>query len=362
MRPRRALPALAIGAALALLAAEVALRLAGFDPIGEFRERASPLIRASSVPGLRYELTPRAAGVQWDCEVVVSSVGLRDREHLPTKPPGARRVALLGDSIAFGIGVPVDSTFATLVERELSGARVEVVNFAVPGYDVHDHAAVLEHRALGCEPDLVLVAYAINDAGLHSFALEHVEEVERYSSRLYDSRVAQWLAREAHRRETTAWFARVNADREFARRFEGRIAPLDPGLEERRSEIERELAACGAAAGEFAGWYASPTKLGRLRWSLERMARVAGGTPVLVVYVPYLDEAPCPTLHARIRALVAAECRRAGLAFVDPGPELGRLSDPVLRLTPGDPLHLSAAGHQRFAAVLARHVLAALER
>jgi lysophospholipase L1-like esterase len=361
-RGKRALAALAIGLVAAFAAAEIALRVQGFDPIGEIRRQASPLVRASAVPGLRYELTPRSAGRQWDCDVRISSAGLRDREVLPKPRPGVRRVALLGDSIAFGIGLPVEDTFADRIERELAGERVEVLDLAVPGYDVCDHAAVLEHRALAFAPDLIVVAYAINDAGVHSLTLEHVEEVERYSSPLYELRVAQWLAQEAHRRRAVDFFEHANSDDEFERRFAGRIAPVDGELDSARAEVERELAACEpAAAGPFAAWYASTAKLGRLRWSFERLAAVAGNLPVLVVFVPYLDEPLCPELHERIRALVRGECERAGLEFVDPRPELGEL-DATLRLTPGDALHLGSEGHARLAHALAGRIRAALGR
>ena len=54
------------------------------------------------------------------------------------KSMGGFRIVLIGDSVAQGYGVPLDSRFDDRLERALSGAvehrRVEVINLVRSGY------------------------------------------------------------------------------------------------------------------------------------------------------------------------------------------------------------------------------------
>ncbi len=58
-------------------------------------------------------------------------------------PPGDTPVLILGDSFAFGAGLPDEQTLA-LYLRELSGAKLQPVNLAVKGYGLHQVLRQLE--------------------------------------------------------------------------------------------------------------------------------------------------------------------------------------------------------------------------
>jgi glycosyltransferase involved in cell wall biosynthesis/lysophospholipase L1-like esterase len=95
-----------------------------------------------------------------------NAAGLRDDEELPLPPPlGERRILVLGDSVAFGNGVPTAETFAEVLEGLLRarGLPVRVLNAGVQGYSVHQEADFLRARGLSFEPELVLVAFYEND-------------------------------------------------------------------------------------------------------------------------------------------------------------------------------------------------------
>jgi lysophospholipase L1-like esterase len=96
----------------------------------------------------------------------VNNFGFRDDDFAIPKPPGTLRIALLGDSFAFGEGVWVEDSFSRLIEGDLSdaGANVEVLNFAVGGWGTRDQISYLRAQGLAFSPDLVLVAYVLNDA------------------------------------------------------------------------------------------------------------------------------------------------------------------------------------------------------
>ncbi|MCB9233567.1 MAG: hypothetical protein H6581_18060 [Bacteroidia bacterium] len=75
-----------------------------------------------------------------------NSQGFSDLERTFKKPANTRRVALIGDSVAEGLGVDISkATFAKLLENQLNEAdfthRYGVIVFAVSGYTTsHDLA------------------------------------------------------------------------------------------------------------------------------------------------------------------------------------------------------------------------------
>src|SRR5258708_964886 len=117
----------------ALLLGEAALRLAGISYPNFYRPD----------PDRGWALRPGAEG-WWRQEglayVRVSSAGLRDVEHPIPKPAGRLRIAVLGDSCAEALQVPVGQTFWKLLERRLpgcpavAGRAVEALDFGVAGY------------------------------------------------------------------------------------------------------------------------------------------------------------------------------------------------------------------------------------
>jgi hypothetical protein len=90
--------------------------------------------------------------------------GMRDREYDFQPVPGTYRVALLGASTVMGWGVADDETFESLVERRLNDeragqpfARYEILNFAVPGYELPQQFATLD-KAWAFSPNAIMYA------------------------------------------------------------------------------------------------------------------------------------------------------------------------------------------------------------
>ena len=158
----KALCAVLIGLAAALLLAEVALRVAGFS--------YPQFWQADADAGWR--LLPATEG-WWPGEgprdpqsfVRTNSEGLHDREHINPKPPGTFRIAILGDSYAEAFQVDMNHAFWAVMGRELAGCRalqgktVEVVNFGVMGYGTAQELEVLKTRVWQYSPDLVVLEY-----------------------------------------------------------------------------------------------------------------------------------------------------------------------------------------------------------
>jgi hypothetical protein len=111
--------------------------------------------------------------------VRINADGLRDKEHSREKPPGTLRIAVLGDSFAEALQVPVPETFWAILERNLRGCRgfagrpVEVINFGVSDYGTAQQFLLLRHRVWQYAPDLVIVALFLeNDVRNNSKMLE----------------------------------------------------------------------------------------------------------------------------------------------------------------------------------------------
>ncbi len=181
-----------------LLLAELLLRLAGIG---------YPLFsRPDDERG--WVLWPGARG-RYETEggslVEISRDGLRDREHPRIKPPATLRVAVLGDSYAEALGIPVEQTFWSVLERHLNrngaghGWRVEVVNFGVHGYGTGQELLTLRCCVWDYEPDVVLLAFfSGNDVSDNSPALDH--SPTRYARPYFAATAAGWsIERSFHR-------------------------------------------------------------------------------------------------------------------------------------------------------------------
>jgi len=164
--------ALLAGLLFALLLAEIAVRV--FDvspkpidplPIPTFQLSDDPVIRYEYRRGYRKDQPGYGSG-HYGFET--NSEGFRDREWTVAKPPGTRRVIVLGDSITAGSKVSdVDDVYPRVLERLLDASDPnfdwEVMNMGVGGYHTLQEVETLRVRGLRYSPDYVLVGFAIND-------------------------------------------------------------------------------------------------------------------------------------------------------------------------------------------------------
>jgi lysophospholipase L1-like esterase len=198
-----------------------------------------------------------------------------------------------------------------------------VLNFSVSGYDTVQEVEFLEEKALRYDPDLVLVAYCLNDVKIAS------RELHLFS------RDADWNSYRA-----TADAAYRNAVlRSHLVRFvwhriggiEGQPDDLNPG---------------------------SPTRgLGRTTAGFERLRSLAdlSGFDVSVVVFPFFrdfDNYPFDTMHDA----VAAEARRHGFDVLDLLPTYAEASRSTDLCSPCCDLHPNEAGHLETARAIAAHL------
>lgn len=81
--------------------------------------------RYSDNPELVYEMKPSFSAYDQGVLVTTNTWGLRDREYSWLKSPGVDRIAVIGDSVAFGWGLKIEDTFSELLEVQLNGFQPE---------------------------------------------------------------------------------------------------------------------------------------------------------------------------------------------------------------------------------------------
>src|SRR5437667_261926 len=126
----------------------------------------------SAVLGWRASRLPRratAARALFDTGIAVWGVAYlvaaMDVEHVPQPVPGRRRLLVVGDSYAFGWGVPrIEDRFGEQLAARLAGGGTpwESINVSEPDKHTLDEFDFLR-RGLRYRPDLVVLVYVFND-------------------------------------------------------------------------------------------------------------------------------------------------------------------------------------------------------
>ena len=105
-------------------------------------------------------------GLRWKAEHLTrNSRGLREVEFASEKPPGTRRLLVIGDSFTVAMGIPATDRYTDRLSRALNerGARWQVLQLAHPGQEIHHHLRTLETDALALAPDFLLIQWYPND-------------------------------------------------------------------------------------------------------------------------------------------------------------------------------------------------------
>jgi lysophospholipase L1-like esterase len=161
-RERRRRAALMLfGLIFGLVVAEIALRIIGYS-YPEFYVTDT---------SRGYALRPNTSG--WyrkenEVYVQINSDGLRDREHVKTKPANTIRIAIVGDSYAEALQVPLEAAFWQILQTRLpscdgNSKQIEVINFGVSGYGTAQELITLREHVWEYSPDVVLLAVTTNN-------------------------------------------------------------------------------------------------------------------------------------------------------------------------------------------------------
>lgn len=150
---------------------------------------------------LVYELKPSFSSENG--LISTNKFGVRDYEYTLVKPPGIKRIAVIGDSVAFGYIkgtsiLPIEETFSKLLEIKLNTIfpeQYEVLNFSVTGYNAAQEEIVLKEKVLQFDPDVVIVVYVPNDDTYTDGLGEMAKQMSPYGigSKLHSKLIAYLL-------------------------------------------------------------------------------------------------------------------------------------------------------------------------
>lgn len=133
-----------IGAVVAFGIGETILRYRNPKYLQLKRGRKPPPYRRSH-PIYGHGLRPGTSGYsiskgEFRVAYQINSLGMRDREYAPQKPPGTFRLLILGDSMTEGFSVELRDTFVKRLERRLNASppqanlKYEVANLGVASF------------------------------------------------------------------------------------------------------------------------------------------------------------------------------------------------------------------------------------
>jgi len=257
-----------------------------------------PRIQFENRPGARQEIRffdPKG-GVAKDVVAVINPDGYRGAAVAKEKPPGTLRIAALGDSQTFGIGIGEGESWPAVLEaslrESLSGTSIEVMNCAVPGYNAEQEAAALETRWLAYAPDLVLLGYFANDPPPRT---SFPDEGKTWS---------RWMLGELlpDRRGFVGW----------ARKSSALVDLVLDGVYRRL--LVREWAAGAVQLHDDAsdGWQRT-----RALFSIDRDACARSGARFAVVLIPFLVRTGDGLISTGPYRKVSAVCAEAGIPILD---------------------------------------------
>ena len=262
-----------------------------------------------------------------------NSAGLRDEEFDPVPPTGRWRIAVIGDSIPFGIGVDTEQSYPEVLEDLLrdEGLDVEVINASVPAYNAQQIAAFLQDPVLSWQPHLVLVSVASND-------LDSTPVIIR------DGDTIRWEYYE-DRHDPQALGPRDGAMGRLSLMM-WRHSHLYRMLF--NANMRRRFGATGASGIDVA----RQRNLDALVGMFDDCHRT--GTDALAVLVPLLVDPPDPKWSGHLDEMAQA-LAGADRPFVDLRSQLldHDFTPSRAKVAPDDPWHLSVEGNQRVAGLLA---------
>jgi hypothetical protein len=367
---------LGVAVLVGVLLFEVVVRLARIDANLSPNWRYHPILGWSQVPNGTYDFGLHGRPIH----VRFNALGFRDRDHEQAKPPGTRRVVVIGDSFCEAIQVNLEETFHQTLERllnDLGTARWEVINLGVGDFGTAQAYIALTEYGLAFQPDVIIhQVFPLNDICNNSLALYGLcrSENDRYRPYFVESGSGLRLTtaqpvRNFLRRHVVTYrvlefwtlrrFAPDPEDREDARRnrrleargFEGRD-PLFLTLVAGREQPE-EVAE---------GWRVTDKLIERVvgtarERGIAYVGLVAPFAPGLSPGWPEVARAlpPPPVDPGYAERRLALHFGGLGVPAVMLMEEFQPFLDEVLPFLDG---HLNAAGHRRAAEALCRQFVA----
>ncbi len=322
----RKLLLLAASLLVALLAGELLLRAVGYYGVRGARiERIRPV----DDPVLDYRRIPGTSWIYNNLRYDINRSGWRDRDYQLERPPGVFRIVVLGDSVTNGHGVEMEEIYAKVLERRLEesrpgGLRYEVPILTLGALNSEQEVHLLEVEGLRYDPDLVVLAYVLNDPE-EGASLRRDREARRHRSAL------------RRLKELGQHSSLVHLVYRSGQRLLWRLG-LALGREEVAPYVSNDY---------FTALHRDPTAWARVERSFDHLRELTEERQIGVVVAIFpvlhrLSDYPWAELHRQVR--LAAEAR--GFEVLDLLGALGRHRASELQIASGDHIHPNPLGHR----------------
>lgn len=337
--------------------------------------------RVSPNDTLGWELDPN--------DPLINADGFRGGEYDVGKSD-AIRIVVLGDSVTFGRGVPLESTYAKVLEYRLNredrdGLRYEVLNLAVGGYNTRQQLELYKTKGRKYEPDLLVIGFVLNDAIPKA---EHLAALRARRKKQQGRTTQEQEALEEFRRK---W----RSDPEFRKAITELLEAMPESQGEEPGGPERSGARKGKPAERREAYAEEPLggsrlislvrdRLEQLRqkpqvrrhpwvartysnpetWrivsdSFEEFSRIAArdGVSVLVVVFPLLTDFESYEFVA-VHEQIGNEARQRGFEVLDLYEHFRGQDARSVRQSEWDTVHPNSAGHRSIAKWIHEHLVA----
>jgi lysophospholipase L1-like esterase len=296
---------------------------------------------------LFWRLKPGAPEIGVAVPGLTGASGFRGPAVLKQRRPGTVRVACLGDSTTYGVGLPLEQTYIALLGRALEYAvqrPVEMVNAGCPGYSSYQGLRLLESDVVPLEPDVVTLLFgAWND---FTPAIGGDDEAKGASWRL------------------PAWTDRIVAGARHQRLFmlvahgHEMVLGSDPRFgQRRRDEYLKGFAAGRPPEGERV----SPEKFAANLRRMVAVARARGILPVLVTPPLAQESQREHPVFMLYRDAVREVAGMDGVPLVPASEDLAAREKSGETMF-ADPVHPNANGHEIIAALAAQAIIPVLRQ
>ena len=110
-----------------------------------------------------------------EVDIEVNEHGWRDRTYPPKAAPGTYRLMVVGDSVTFGYGVPLDKTYHKRLEDLLNQAAIGIGSATrsshsrVGGGTTYDALRMVRHHVGYFQPPQLWLAFNLNDVLFDSY-------------------------------------------------------------------------------------------------------------------------------------------------------------------------------------------------
>ncbi len=329
---------------LALLAASVVVALGAVAAVEAAIRLADPdlMVRRRGLqryhPVLGWENRPNARSHDAGIAVSMGATGHRRSSEAPLPSASRTELTLLGDSVAFGLGVSDEDTFAASLSQGTPPFRV--TNLAVPGYGPGQSLLNYEMRRAQ-EAAVVMFALCLGNDLADVLSPVHLYD-ERIPKPRFLLRQGSLMLEDAHVRRARF---RGLLDRSFL--FAGLGPPIER-TDERPEQTERRLQALRGYSTE-----AEDTLVA----IVQRMRQRAEGRGARFLVVAFPDERSLE--RASIRWPRLREKLQARVDLLDLVPVLAHDREAYQRNTLDHIGHLSRRGHEQAARALRERLVTA---